>query len=436
MFPQEIIRKKRDGGDLTQDEINQFVEGVTSGGFTDYQVSALLMAIFLKGMTPRETGWLTSAMMHSGEVVVLDRISRPKVDKHSTGGVGDKVSLILGPLAASAGVCVPMISGRGLGHTGGTLDKLESIPGFRVDLSIKEYKRQLDEIDIALIGQTASIVPADKKLYAMRDVTATVESIPLISASIMSKKLAEGIDSLVLDIKFGHGAFMKTYEKARELGETMVAIGREMNKPVVAVLTDMHQPLGHMIGNSLEVVESIDCLKGEGPADLMEVTYALTAQMLILGGLAETPEEAIATLKEKIESGAALEKFREVIEAQGGDSRVLDDYDRLPTAGHVHDVVHQGDTPLYVSEIDAMQIGLAAMTLGAGRASMDSEIDHAVGITDLVKVGDEIEPGGLLCRLHMNDKALASEVEQMVRRVVTLSSEKPQLSPLIREIIR
>ena len=319
IMPQEIIAHKRDGLALSRAEVEQFVSEVVSGEFKDYQSSALLMAILLKGMTPEETVWLTEAMMRSGRIVDLPEITRPKVDKHSTGGVGDKVSLILAPLVAACGLCVPMMSGRGLGHTGGTLDKLEAIPGFRTELTDVDYRAQLASLHQAMIGQSADIVPADRKLYALRDVTATVESIPLICSSILSKKMAEGIDSLVLDVKCGLGAFMKTEVEARQLSESLVAISASMGKPTTAILTRMDEPLGHMIGNSLEVIESIDCLRGKGPADLMEVTYALCAEMLILGGIQSNREDAMSALKAAIDSGAALEGFRALVEAQGGD---------------------------------------------------------------------------------------------------------------------
>ena len=309
LFPQDIIIKKRDGRALARDEIEFFARGVADGTFADYQASALLMAIFWRGLTPQETAWLTDAMLHSGEVIDLRDIPGAKVDKHSTGGVGDKVSLILAPLAAACGLLVPMMSGRGLGHTGGTLDKLESIPGFRVMLSVPEFRTILQQVGAAMIGQTPQVVPADRKLYALRDVTGTVECIPLICASIMSKKLAEGIDSLVLDVKFGRGAFMKTKARARELAEAMVAIGQVSGKPVRALLTAMDQPLGRAAGHTTEVIESIECLKGRGPTDLMAVTYALTSHMLILGGAAKDEAEARRKMTAAVASGAALEKF-------------------------------------------------------------------------------------------------------------------------------
>src|SRR5499427_8876005 len=332
----DIIIKKRDGGALTRDEIRFFVDGVTSGSLPDYQASALLMAILLRGMTPDETAWLTDAMVHSGARVDLGEIPGVKVDKHSTGGVGDKTSLILAPLAAACGVPVPMMSGRGLGHTGGTLDKLESIPGFRVNLSLEEMKVALARVGCAMIGQTAHIAPADKKLYALRDVTGTVESIPLISASIMSKKIAEGIDALVLDVKTGSGAFMKTEADSRRLAESLVSIGNASGVKTQALITDMDAPLGRAVGNSLEVIECIEAMRGAGPADLMEVTMALTVPMLIFGGVATTPEDARQKAQHAIDSGAALDRFQRIIETQGGDPGVVDDVSRLPRVERRH----------------------------------------------------------------------------------------------------
>ncbi len=434
MFPQDIIRKKRDGSSLSREEIEIFVEGVVSGAFAKYQSSALLMAIYLNGMTARETGWLTAAMMKSGEVIDLSHIGLPKADKHSTGGIGDKVSLILAPLAASAGLCVPMISGRGLGHTGGTLDKLEAIPGFSVQQDTPQFKQQLAEIGVAMIGQTAALVPADRELYALRDVTATVSCIPLICASIMSKKLAEGTDSLVLDVKYGVGAFMKTPQLARELAEAMVAIGKEMDRTTVAFLTAMNQPLGRKCGNALEVVESIECLKGEGPADLMEVVLTLASQMMVCGGLSECREEAEGILRQKIESGQALELFRKMVQAQGGDSRVIDDYGILPIASEIVDVVYVGKDG-FVNEVHALKIGHALMALGAGRESVDSGIDLAVGISDLVKVGEPVTGGAVLCRIHINRQESLTGAEKLVREAIKVETEAPQPEKLIFDFI-
>ena len=332
MFPQHIIARKRDGHALTREEIQAFVRGATDGSWADYQLSALLMAIFLRGMTPEETAHYTDAMMRSGIVADLSAVPGIKVDKHSTGGVGDKVSLSLAPLAAACGVPVPMISGRGLGHTGGTLDKLESIPGFRVDLSVADYRRLVRDVGCCLIGQTATLAPADKKLYALRDVTATVDCIPLIASSIMSKKLAEGIDALVLDVKVGSGAFMKTIEDARTLAKTMIGIGNEMGKKVVALLTDMDQPLGRAVGNSLEVIEAVEMLRRKAPADYTEVTLALTSEMLVLGGKAKDDAGARKLLFEAIDSGAAEAKLKEIVAAQGGNPNAIRELSLLPRA--------------------------------------------------------------------------------------------------------
>ena len=442
MFPQDIIRRKRSKETLTKSEIFAFIDGLGTGEFTDYQASALLMAIFLNGMDAQETAWLTEAMMCSGVVVELGRIRKPKVDKHSTGGVGDKVSLVLGPLAAASGICVPMISGRGLGHSGGTLDKLEAIPGFRVDLTIPEYRRQLAAIDQALIGQTDDLAPADKLLYAMRDVTATIECIPLICASIMSKKLAEGIDALVLDVKFGSGAFMENVDDARKLGQSLVGIGKQMGKGVVAVLTNMDQPLGRKVGNALEVEESIACLKGVGPTDVMEVTYTLCGEMLVLAGLAESAEDARGALEKRISSGAALERFRQVVRAQGGEATVLEDPSKLPHAEFARDVLFASgndsnpEGPYFVTGIDARKIGVAAMVLGAGRETMDSVIDPAVGISGLLKVGESLCAGDALCRIHFNGDERLEEAEKLVREAYRLSQKRVEPPSLIGEKIR
>ena len=422
-IPQEIIAIKRDGGCLSRAQIEQFVAGVVSGEFRDYQASALLMAIVLKGMSHEETAWLTEAMMRSGRIMELPEITRPKVDKHSTGGVGDKVSLILAPLAASVGLCVPMMSGRGLGHTGGTLDKLESIPGFQVDLSDAAYRAQLASIHQAMIGQSADVVPADRKLYALRDVTATVESIPLICASILSKKLAEGIDALVLDVKCGRGAFMKTEAEAHELAESLVRISSGVGKPTTAVLTCMDQPLGNAVGNALEVIESIDCLKGEGPDDLMAVTFELVAEMLLLGGLCDDRAIAQQRMESAIQSGAALAAFRELIAAQGGDPRVVEDYSRLPSAQQIFALCYEGAEPAYVAGIDALRVGEAARLLGAGRAHADAVIDLAVGIVFEKKTGDSVEPGEVLCRVHYNVKESFEPALDRLRSALAYSTE-------------
>lgn len=435
-FPQDIIIKKRDGGTLSRDEIAFFARGVVDGRFADYQATALLMAIFWRGLTPQETAWLTDAMLHSGEVIDLGDLPGAKVDKHSTGGVGDKVSLILAPLAAACGLKVPMMSGRGLGHTGGTLDKLEAIPGFKVQLTVPEFRAILAKIGVAMIGQTPQVVPADRKLYSLRDVTGTVECIPLICASIMSKKLAEGIDSLVLDVKFGQGAFMKSKERALELAHAMVETGRAAGKPVRALLTAMNQPLGRTAGHTTEVIESIECLKGRGPADLMEVTCALTGHMLILGGVAKDLAGARATMESAIANGAALRKFRELCTAQGGDARVVDDYTLLPTAKKLIAIKAPADARGFVSEVNALKCGHAIMALGGGRAAITDRIDHAVGLADLIKLGEPVAPGTLLCTLHSNDDAKAARAESLIREAIKFSATAPKLELLVQDLIQ
>ena len=435
-FPQDIIIKKRDGGALTKDEIEFFAHGVVNGRFADYQATALLMAIFLRGMTPQETAWLTDAMMRSGEVIDLRDLPGAKVDKHSTGGVGDKVSLILAPLAAACGIAVPMMSGRGLGHTGGTLDKLEAIPGFRVMLDVPEFRAILQKVGMAMIGQTPQVVPADRKLYSLRDVTGTVECIPLICASIMSKKLAEGIDSLVLDVKFGKGAFMKKKEDALTLARAMVAVGKAGGKPVWAQLTAMNQPLGRCAGHTTEVIESIECLKGRGPADLMEVTYALTGHMLVLGGAAKDMADAQAKMEAAIADGRALAKFREMCVAQGGDPRVVDDYTILPTAKTKLAVRAPAGAQGFVAEVDALKCGHAIMALGGGRAAVTDKVDHAVGVADLIKIGEPVAPGTLLCTLHVNDDTKGARAEALVREAIQFTPAAPKLEPLVQDLIR
>jgi pyrimidine-nucleoside phosphorylase len=433
LFPQHVIARKRDGAELDRAEIAAFVKGAVDGSWADYQLSALLMAIFMRGMTPRETALLTEAMLKSGVVADLSGIRAPKADKHSTGGVGDKVSLHLAPMVAACGVVVPMISGRGLGHTGGTLDKLEAIPGFRVGLSIAEYRRQLKKIGLALIGQTAELAPADRKLYALRDVTATVECIPLICASILSKKLAEGIDVLVLDVKFGRGAFMKDKARARELAVVITTVARAMGKPTTAVMTAMEEPLGHAVGNALEVAESVECLRGSGVRDLMEVTFAVGEQMLILAGAAKGAADARAMLERSISSGAALGKFRDLVAAQGGDVRVADDPGRLPQAKLRKALASPRSG--FVTDVDAMGVALAALRLGAGRARAEDKVDHAVGVDRLVKVGDPVKAGAPLCRIHARSAGAAKEASGMLLEAITVGDERREAARLVDEII-
>jgi pyrimidine-nucleoside phosphorylase len=433
VFPQHIIARKRDGHALTRAEIDAFVRGAVDGSWADYQLSALLMAIVWRGMEPAETAAYTDAMMRSGVVADLAAIPGLKVDKHSTGGVGDKISLPLAAMVAACGVPVPMISGRGLGHTGGTLDKLESIPGFRTDLSLDAYRAQVAQVGCALIGQTRDLAPADRKLYALRDVTATVECIPLICGSILSKKLAEGIDALVLDVKFGRGAFMKTPAEARRLAQALVEVGRAGGKRVRALLTAMDQPLGRTVGNALEVAESIDCLRGTGPADVMTVTYALGAHMLVLAGAAADEGAARARLEAVVRSGVALAKFRAIVVAQGGDGRAIDDPARLPSASLQHGITATRDG--WVSEVDAMGVALAALRLGAGRARAEDRVDPAVGVSRLVKVGERVVAGQLLAVVHANDAPSLAAAASQVAAAITLGNEAPPAAPLIAEVI-
>jgi pyrimidine-nucleoside phosphorylase len=425
----DIITKKRDGGALSFDEIQFFVRGVTDGTLPDYQASALLMAILLRGMTADETAWLTDAMVHSGIRVDLSGIPGPKVDKHSTGGVGDKTSLILAPLAAACGLIVPMMSGRGLGHTGGTLDKLEAIPGFRVGLTLDEMRTALEKVGCAMIGQTAQIAPADKKLYALRDVTGTVESIPLISASIMSKKIAEGIDALVLDVKTGSGAFMKTVKESRRLAESLVSIGNASGVLTEAVITDMDVPLGRAVGNALEVIECIEVLKGRGPIDLIDVSVELTGRMLLLGGAARDRAEAERRVRAAISSGAGLDRFRRIIEHQGGDPRVVDDYERLPAAPGRHIVPAPKNG--IVTYVDAELVGRASVMLGAGRDTVDASVDAGVGIMITATEGDAVRAGDPVFELHFRDRARLPQAIEMLSRALAVGATPPASRRLI-----
>jgi pyrimidine-nucleoside phosphorylase len=433
MFPQHIIARKRDGNALTKEEIGSFVRGATDGSWADYQLSAMLMAIFLRGMNGEETAVYTDAMMRSGSVADLSNVSIPRADKHSTGGVGDKISLHLAPMVAACGVAVPMISGRGLGHTGGTLDKLEAIPGFNVNLSFDQFRVQVEKIGLCLIGQTAQLAPADKKLYALRDVTGTVECIPLICGSILSKKLAEGTQALVGDVKFGRGAFMKHKARARELAQSLVTVANAMGTPMRAVLTSMDEPLGRAIGHSLEVMESIGCLRGHGPADTMEVTYALGTQMLLLAKKAESETAARRQLEASIGSGAALRKFRELIVAQGGDSGVIEQPAKFPQArGQIPVTARAGG---FVQDVDPMELALAVLQLGGGRASAEAKIDHAVGIDALRKVGESVTAGELLCVIHANDERAGREAAARVERAIKIGATRVSPPALVDEVI-
>jgi len=433
-FPQHVIARKRDGHVLSADEIAAFVRGATDGSWADYQLSAMLMAIFLRGMSTPETVALTDAMMKSGVIADLSSVRAPKVDKHSKGGVGDKISLHLAPMVTACGVAVPMISGRGLGHTGGTLDKLESIPGFRVGLSLEAYREQVERVGCALIGQTKELAPADKKLYALRDVTATVECLPLICASIMCKKLAEGIDALVLDVKFGHGALLKAKDEARLLARTMVDIGNAMGKPTRALLTSMDEPLGRAVGNALEMAESIACLRGEGPADVMEVTYALGAEMLCLAKVTKDAKAGEARLREVIANGAALNKFREIIAAQGGDARVCEAPDEvLPQAKYRREL--RAAKAGWVAEVIALDVALAALQLGAGRVCAEAAVDHAVGFTHLVKIGERVEAGDVLAVIHANDKARMDTAAHILEEAIVIGGASVKPTRWIEDVI-
>ncbi len=429
----DVIRKKRDGVELSPAEIEVLVNAYTRGDIPDYQVSAWLMAVVLKGMTRPETAALTDAMLHSGDVLDLSSLRARKVDKHSTGGVGDKTSLVLAPLAAAAGVAVPMISGRGLGHTGGTLDKLEAIPGFNVNLSVAEFRRVLEICGCAMIGQTAEIAPADRKLYALRDVTGTVESPYLICASIMSKKLAEGIDALVLDVKTGSGAFMKSEKDAAFLAELMVETGERMGKQVVALITDMDQPLGSMIGNALEVVEVVEVLRGGGPADLRELCLELAGWMLHLGGVASSVGEGKQQSTKLISSGKALEKFKQMVELQGGDVRVIDDPKRLPQARKTLQVLSA--TAGYVASMQCEQIGTASIILGGGRERKEDSVDPAVGIVLHKKVGDRVAAGEPLATIYYNDDSRAAQAKRLMEASCEVADLAPAKRPLIHRVI-
>ena len=430
----DVIRKKRDGVELSRAEIEELVNAYTKGEIPDYQVSAWLMAVVLRGMTRPETAALTDAMLRSGEVLDLSSLPAKKVDKHSTGGVGDKTSLVLAPLAAAAGVAVPMISGRGLGHTGGTLDKLEAIPGFNVNLSVAEFRRVLATCGCAMIGQTAEIAPADRKLYALRDVTGTVESPYLICASIMSKKLAEGIDALVLDVKTGSGAFMKSEKDAAFLAQLMVETGERMGKRVVALITDMDQPLGNMIGNALEVVEVVEVLRGGGPEDLRELCLELAGWMLHLGGVSKTVAEGKQHGAKLISSGKALDKFCQMIQLQGGDPRVIDDARRLPQAQHT--MPAPAARAGYITSMQCEQIGTACVLLGGGRERKEDSVDPAVGIVLHRKVGDRVAAGEPLATIYYNAEARAARAKPLIASSCEITDAPPTTKrPLIHKVI-
>ena len=429
----DLIHRKRDGEELAPEEIQYLIDGYTRGDIPDYQLSAFLMATYFSGMSDREVSVMTESMVNSGSVVDLSSIPGTKVDKHSTGGVGDKTSLIASPIAASAGVVVPMISGRSLGHTGVTLDKLESIPGFRTDLTIDQFRSLLAEHQLAFIGQTPEITPADGKLYALRDATATVESIALIATSIMSKKVAVSLDALVLDVKVGSGAFMKKQVEARRLAQMMVGIGRRLDKRVQALITDMNQPLGYAVGNALEVMEVSQTLQNAGPADLTRLSLELAARMIFLGKITKTLDEAREIAQAKLLDGSGYRKFKDVIAAQGGNPQVLDRFDLLPNATGAQEITTSRGG--YVSGIDAELIGQASSMIGAGRNTKEDSIDPAVGVILEVKVGQKIEAGSILCRIYHTNEEHLSEASDLVEDAFKISQHPVEERELILEVV-
>lgn len=433
LLPQWVIEKKRDGQILPERDIRWFIEGFTRGTIADYQMAALAMAIYLRGMNPAEVAVLTDAMMRSGDLVDTSSLKRPKVDKHSTGGIGDKVSLILGPLAAACGVAVPMISGRGLGITGGTLDKLEAIPGYRTDLTEKQFVAVIRQCGCSIMGQTGQLAPADKKLYALRDVTATVPSIPLITASIMCKKMAEGIDALVLDVKWGKGAFMQTLDQARALAQSMVRVGRQMGKGITALLTDMNQPLGRTAGNTLEVIESIETLQNRGPQDLTDLTIELTAEMLLLGKCARTKADATKLARGRLADGSAWQVFRDMCRLHGADLAYIDDPARFTRARIVQDL--PAPRSGCIATADAESIGRACLVLGAGRTRTDQAVDFAVGVTGIRKVGERVKKGEPLLTIHANAAGPLADAIALLQSAYTIVSRPVPPRPLVYERI-
>ncbi|MCA1294762.1 pyrimidine-nucleoside phosphorylase [Paenibacillus sp. alder61] len=431
----DLIRKKRDGQELTHEEIGFLIKGYSEGAIPDYQMAAWAMAVYYQGMSARETADLTMHMASSGDMIDLSSIRGVKVDKHSTGGVGDKTTIVIGPLVAAAGVPVAKMSGRGLGHTGGTIDKLEAIGGFSVELGQEQFFRQVNEIGLAVVGQSGNMTPADKKLYGLRDVTATVESIPLIASSVMSKKIAAGADAIVLDVKTGSGAFMKTLDDSIRLAKAMVDIGTQVGRSTIAVISDMDQPLGYSIGNALEIEEAIATLRGEGPKDLEEVCLILASHMLVLGGKAENEEAARAILQEKLASGEALERLKMMVEAQGGDTRQIEDAGLLPKA-ELH-VEVKAEKRGFVESIQAEEIGVAAMLLGAGRETKDSVIDLAAGLSLRKKIGDPVEIGEVLAVLHLNPpfRDRLEEASRKVKEAYGITDEKVPRRPLVFALI-
>ncbi len=429
----DLIWKKREGGELTKEEIRFLISGFVRGEIPDYQMSAWCMAIYFKGMTFEECTALTVEMANSGDVVDLSEIPGIKVDKHSTGGVGDKTSLALLPLVAAAGIPVAKMSGRGLGHTGGTIDKLEAIPGFKTGLPREDFLKQVQDMGISLVGQTGNMVPADKKLYALRDLTATIESIPLIASSIVSKKLAAGAEAVLLDVKYGDGAFMRNYNQALDLARTMVEIGNRSGRRFRAVLSDMNQPLGQAIGNSLEVIEAIQTLKEEGPSDFTELCLVLGGYMVWLAGKVDSPESGAEMVKEVLQSGKALAKLRQLIVAQGGDQRVIDNYSLLPTAMVIKPAIAEVDG--WVERIDCRELGLVAMRLGAGRTKLEDIIRPEVGIKLAAKVGDFLKKGMKIAEVHAATVEAADQAIKEIQQCYHLSSKKIEKTKLIRDII-
>lgn len=429
MVPQWIIEQKRDNKELPEEDLRAFIAAYAEGDLPDYQMAAFAMAVYFRGMTFEEITVLTDAMMRSGDILDLSTIGRPTVDKHSTGGIGDKISIPLAPLVASAGAAIPMISGRGLGITGGTLDKLESIPGYNTQLSNADFLNVLQHVGCSIIGQTDRLAPADKKLYALRDVTGTVPSIPLIAASILSKKLAEGVDALFFDVKCGLGAFMKQVSDARKLAETLIAISRKMGRRASALISDMNQPLGRAVGHTLEIIESITVLKGEGPADVTELTIACGAEMLVLSGLCSDNEAAIRVIRSKIDSGEGLETFMNMVEAQGGDPSVIEHPERLPAAPFSLDVPASGDG--FIETVDADAVGRIVLLLGGGRRRNTDTIDHAVGVDNLVKVGTRVAEGDLVMRLRARAQEDAESVLPLAMGAVLIKDKALEPMPLV-----
>ena len=433
MYVKDIIRKKREGKELSKDEINFLIQGYVKDEIPDYQIAAYLMSVYLQGLSTQETIFLTEELIASGKVIDLSSIPGKKIDKHSTGGVGDKVSLVLAPLVAALGVNVPVISGRSLGHTGGTLDKLESIHGFQTNLSIDKFIKNIREIGVCIIGQTEEITPADKKLYSLRDATSTVESIPLMVSSIMSKKMASDLDGLVLDVKTGNGAFLTDYQQSKNLAKQMIEIGKKMKKEVVALITDMNQPLGKMVGNATEIVESIEILKGEGPNDLVELTVSIGSHMLMLAEICDNINEGKEMLLKVLKSGKAYDKFVKMVIQQGGDEGYLSDMKNKAISKNIREILAGDDG--YVSAIDTYKMGIAARILGAGRDKINDRIDHSVGYEVLAKLGDQVKHKQPLVRIFYNDEGKCNQAERLINDAYKISNESLHIPPLIYEVL-